>query len=71
MANLTGVSTENAWDSTFAGCGVANFPAQGNNPSCTEPGCGISQVCSVMVDSSIGAPLQRLAALTAAQVISY
>ena len=28
---------------TFAGCGVASFPAQANNPTCTHPGCGIAQ----------------------------
>jgi hypothetical protein len=51
----------------FAGCGVASFPAQANNPKCRGPGCGISQICSIMTNESLGEPLQRLAALRAAQ----
>eukprot|EP01052_Picozoa_sp_SAG31_P003118 SAG31_NODE_117_length_24022_cov_6.878067_2_plen_458_part_00 len=52
---------------TFAGCGVANFPAQSNDPTCSRPGCGITQICKVMVDDDIGDPLARLAHLSAQQ----
>lgn len=52
---------------SFAGCGVASFPAQSNHPTCSTPGCGISQVCSIMSNSTLGSPLQRLAKLRTAQ----
>lgn len=52
---------------TFAGCGVANFPAQSNDPGCSGAGCGITQICSIMENASLGTPLVRLAHLTAAQ----
>eukprot|EP01048_Picozoa_sp_COSAG05_P027451 COSAG05_NODE_8017_length_745_cov_1.092879_1_plen_143_part_10 len=53
---------------SFAGCGVANFPAQSNNPRCTAAGCGISQICAIMTDPDAGAtPLARLSNLTAQQ----
>lgn len=52
---------------TFAGCGVASFPAQANSPRCSTPGCGISQICSIMTNASLGDPLHRLAALRLAQ----
>jgi len=45
----------------FMGCGVASFPAQANDPSCTAPACNIRSICEVMVDEDVGAPLDRLA----------
>jgi len=51
----------------FAGCGVASFPAQSNNPLCSGKGCGISQICAIMTNESIGTPLMRLAVLREAQ----
>lgn len=51
----------------FAGCGVATFPAQGNRPTCSEPACGITQICRMMIDETLGSPLQRLAAVRRAQ----
>jgi serine protease 16 len=52
---------------TFAGCGVATFPAQSNQPTCSTPGCGVSQICDVMTNSSGGSGIERLAALAAVQ----
>lgn len=52
----------------FAGNGVASFPSQGNNPLCTRPACGITQICELMLDPSLGTPLERLAHVKAAQV---
>lgn len=52
---------------TFAGCGVASFPAQANSPTCKGKGCGISQICSIMTNKSLGTELERLAHLRAAQ----
>eukprot|EP00039_Didymoeca_costata_P018921 m.335520 g.335520 ORF g.335520 m.335520 type:complete len:495 (-) comp17619_c0_seq1:59-1543(-) len=47
----------------FAGNGVAYFPAQGNDPSCTQPACNIKMICEIMTNSSIGDPINRLAML--------
>lgn len=47
----------------FAGCGVASFPAQSNLPFCKAPGCGISQICQIMTNASLGSPLERLSEL--------
>ena len=33
---------------TFAGEGVAYFPSQGNDPSCTDPACNIASICKIM-----------------------
>lgn len=53
---------------TFAGCGVASFPAQANQPSCHGPGCGITQICDIMTDPASGpTPMARLATLAEAQ----
>lgn len=51
----------------FCGCGVAYFPAQTNDPTCTTPACGIKQICEIMTNTSTGSPVQRLAALAAVQ----
>lgn len=48
---------------SFAGNGVCAFPSQGNDPACTDPGCNIEQICKVMVDSSLGSEVDRLAKL--------
>eukprot|EP00050_Salpingoeca_kvevrii_P011084 m.12573 g.12573 ORF g.12573 m.12573 type:complete len:498 (-) comp3244_c0_seq2:128-1621(-) len=45
----------------FAGEGVAYFPAQGNDPTCTESACNIARICQVMTNSSIGDAVARLA----------
>lgn len=48
----------------FAGCGVAHFPAQTNDPLCDKAGCGVAQICQVMLDASSGeSPLERLRTL--------
>jgi len=47
----------------FAGEGVSYFPSQGNDPSCTQPGCNIEQICKIMVDTSKGDEVARLASL--------
>eukprot|EP00928_Gymnodinium_smaydae_P009780 TRINITY_DN13669_c0_g1_i1.p1 TRINITY_DN13669_c0_g1~~TRINITY_DN13669_c0_g1_i1.p1 ORF type:complete len:498 (-),score=80.24 TRINITY_DN13669_c0_g1_i1:101-1594(-) len=49
------------------GNGIANFPAQSNDPACTQDGCNIKQICKVMVDSTLGDELQRLLHLREAQ----
>ena len=51
----------------FAGNGVAYFPAQGNDPSCTRPGCNIGMICKVMTDTKLGNEVARLAKLTKGQ----
>jgi len=57
---------------TFAGCGVASFPAQSNHPTCTTPACGVSQICAIMAPSNASkndnaTALKRLAMVAAAQ----
>jgi len=39
------------------------FPIQGNDQSCQQTACNIAKVCRVMLDASLGDPLDRLAAL--------
>jgi serine protease 16 len=39
------------------------FPVQGNDPACTTLACNISSCCGVMLNSALGAPLDRLASL--------
>jgi len=51
----------------FLGNGVADFPAQSNEPSCSSPACNIRKICEIMTNSSLGEPLQRLTALRSAQ----
>eukprot|EP00043_Microstomoeca_roanoka_P018195 m.193365 g.193365 ORF g.193365 m.193365 type:complete len:495 (-) comp16779_c8_seq4:201-1685(-) len=45
----------------FAGYGVAYFPGQDNDPSCTDPACNILRICQVMVNTSVGDEVDRLA----------
>lgn len=47
----------------FASTGVANFPAQENDPLCSEAACNIAKVCEVMTNSSLGDEVQRLVTL--------
>ena len=56
---------------TFAGCGVANFPSQANDPTCAEKhqgrACGISEICALLAERHADSPIQRLANLSAVQ----
>ena len=56
---------------TFAGCGVANFPSQANEPTCAEKGrgraCGISEICALLAERPDDSAIQRLANLSAVQ----
>ena len=52
----------------FAGNGVCYFPSQGNDPTCSQPGCNIEQICKIMVDTSKGDEVARLAALRNVQL---
>jgi hypothetical protein len=52
---------------SFAGYGVALFPAQSNNPQCSQPVCDITQICEMMLDESVGTPLERLAHVSSVQ----
>lgn len=45
----------------FAGYGVADFPAQANDPACTVPMCSIAKICAAMTNISIGDEVHRLA----------
>mmetsp|Transcript_97031 Transcript_97031/g.256396 ORF Transcript_97031/g.256396 Transcript_97031/m.256396 type:complete len:474 (+) Transcript_97031:2-1423(+) len=45
----------------FAGQGVAQFPAQSNDPTCDEAMCNIAKICAEMTNVSIGDEVQRLA----------
>lgn len=36
----------------FAGSGVANFPAQSNDPACSSPACDIKSICIIMLNTS-------------------
>lgn len=47
----------------FAGNGVASFPAQSNDPTCTVRACNIGKICEIMLDKSYGNELQRLVTL--------
>jgi len=51
----------------FAGNGVAQFPSQGNDPSCSYPACNIGKICAIMVDTSTGDEVHRLAKLRKTQ----
>eukprot|EP00658_Telonema_sp_P-2_P037547 TRINITY_DN2699_c0_g1_i1.p1 TRINITY_DN2699_c0_g1~~TRINITY_DN2699_c0_g1_i1.p1 ORF type:complete len:518 (-),score=124.16 TRINITY_DN2699_c0_g1_i1:465-2018(-) len=53
---------------SFAGNGVAYFPSQGNDPSCTAPACNIEQICKAMTDTKIGDEVARLAEVRKAQL---
>jgi serine protease 16 len=52
---------------SFAGNGVAYFPSQGNDPSCTEPCCNIRLICEVMTSGISTDSVARLANLTKMQ----
>eukprot|EP00908_Phaeocystis_cordata_P002847 Transcript_13091.p1 GENE.Transcript_13091~~Transcript_13091.p1 ORF type:complete len:506 (-),score=202.27 Transcript_13091:1411-2928(-) len=47
----------------FAGGGVASFPAQSNDPTCTRPGCDINHICQVMTSDGPDDAVARLARL--------
>lgn len=47
----------------FASTGVANFPAQENDPLCEEAACNIAKVCQVMTNTSLGDEVSRLVTL--------
>lgn len=51
----------------FAGHGVADFPAQANDPVCAKPMCNIARICAAMTNTSLGDEVQRLAVVRAAQ----
>ncbi|EGD81876.1 thymus specific serine peptidase [Salpingoeca rosetta] len=67
LANLFGHNAkwyENKLNqASFAGFGVAYFPAQGNDPACTDPACNIGRICAVMTNTSLGDEVSRLAAI--------
>lgn len=60
---LTSASNQRA----FCGEGVAVFDAQDNDPSCTAPACDIASICVIMLDTTIGDEVARLASLAATQ----
>lgn len=51
----------------FAGDGVVYLPVQSNDPACTTPLCDIASICVVLTNTSLGEPIDRLAALSEAQ----
>lgn len=51
---------------TFLGDGLANFPVQGNDPSCDGELCNIKKICTFLT-SSKDPPLETLAALSKKQ----
>lgn len=51
----------------FAGNGVAYFPSQGNDPSCTQPACDIGSICQIMTNTALGTTVERLAKLRKTQ----
>jgi hypothetical protein len=57
----SGYLSSRSHQSSFAGNGVAYFPSQGNDPTCTRPACNIKRICEIMVDESKGDEVQRLA----------
>mmetsp|Transcript_66487 Transcript_66487/g.172487 ORF Transcript_66487/g.172487 Transcript_66487/m.172487 type:complete len:539 (+) Transcript_66487:88-1704(+) len=52
----------------FAGQGVADFPAQANDPACTDPMCDVRRICAAMVDTATGDEVARLAHVRTAQL---
>jgi len=52
---------------SFAGQGVAQFPAQENDPACGEPACNIAGICAAMTNTSLGDEVARLAHLRRVQ----
>ena len=73
-AAFHGVNAESlatrAGQRNFAGEGVAQFPAQANDPACTDAGCNIALICSTMTNTTIGDEVARLAAVRNAQLES-
>ncbi|EDQ86489.1 uncharacterized protein MONBRDRAFT_28146 [Monosiga brevicollis MX1] len=53
---------------SFAGGGVAYFPSQSNDPSCTQAGCNINLICQVMTNTSLGDEVHRLAVVRKQQL---
>jgi len=53
----------------FAGCGLAHFPAQINDPMCKGPACGIAQICHIMRNAALGTPMERLSVVRQSQNI--
>lgn len=51
----------------FAGDGVVYLPVQSNDPACLYDYCNIAKICTLMVDESVGSPLERLVTLHKAQ----
>jgi len=51
----------------FLGNGVAQFPAQENDPACEEPACNIGKICAIMLNTSLGDELDRLVKLREVQ----
>merc|ERR1712070_1175061 len=49
--------------SSFAGGGVAYFPAQSNDLTCNYHACNIGKICEIMTDEGLGDELARLVAL--------
>lgn len=47
--------------------GIANFPAQSNDPLCKDPACNIAKICQVMTNKSLGDELHRLLAVRSLQ----
>jgi len=50
----------------FAGDGVAYFPSQSNDLTCTQPACNIAKICEIMINESIGDEIARLVVLRSA-----
>jgi len=53
---------------SFAGYGVAYFPAQSNDPVCRRSACNIAKICTIMTNTSIGDDINKLAYLRAIQM---
>jgi len=68
LFNLPGGDWLNSTDRQrdFAGNGVAGFPAQSNDPTCTYPVCNIAKICEVMLANASKTNVERLADVRAA-----
>lgn len=71
VENLIGVakgslSTKDQQRNVLGG-GLAYFPSQGNDPSCTSPACNIKKICEIMLDTSLGDEVKRLVSLRQVQ----
>mmetsp|Transcript_1312 Transcript_1312/g.4564 ORF Transcript_1312/g.4564 Transcript_1312/m.4564 type:complete len:511 (+) Transcript_1312:65-1597(+) len=56
-----------SYQASFAGNGVANFPAQSNEPTCTSPACNVDKICQLMTNTTLGTDVERLAQVRKAQ----